>query len=246
MIDKGVVHSVSVEAAQQPQGPRRRRVLLGDRITTPTAPRILVYITKFCGFGQPNAAAAVSAQVGPDCGGWHGALLTSRRLRLRPRVLGFGIQPRPAGWFALSGESKSSDPPPLPLPSSTRVAYRDTQVTLVTPALRPREASARCLIVSCSLSSTFWNPALVGPDQPRCQQFVFPRPFSARHSLLRRVGAPSSCRTYLWQRSHNPVLLLNTTSMRRCRTLATSSLPASGPTRTAHLPNITRPAATGR
>ncbi|GLC73791.1 hypothetical protein PLESTF_001421500 [Pleodorina starrii] len=53
----GVVYSCSLpkEPAEQRQ---RRRVLLGDSLTTPNEPRILVFLVSFCGFDQPPAVSS--------------------------------------------------------------------------------------------------------------------------------------------------------------------------------------------
>ncbi|EFJ51451.1 hypothetical protein VOLCADRAFT_87769 [Volvox carteri f. nagariensis] len=56
-IINGVMYSCStpLETAEQRLRRRQRRMLLGDAITTPTAPRILVYLPTFCGFAGPAA-----------------------------------------------------------------------------------------------------------------------------------------------------------------------------------------------
>ncbi|GLI65216.1 hypothetical protein VaNZ11_008697, partial [Volvox africanus] len=61
-IEDGVMYSCSVPMRNEDQqGPQhQRRALLGESITTPLEPRVLIYITTFCGYNQPAAATAES------------------------------------------------------------------------------------------------------------------------------------------------------------------------------------------
>ncbi|GIL56745.1 hypothetical protein Vafri_12033, partial [Volvox africanus] len=61
-IEDGLMYSCSVPMmAEDQQGPQhRRRALLGESITTPLEPRVLIYITTFCGYNQPAAVTAES------------------------------------------------------------------------------------------------------------------------------------------------------------------------------------------
>ncbi|GIL76980.1 hypothetical protein Vretifemale_6523, partial [Volvox reticuliferus] len=52
----GVMYSCSRPMTAEAQGLRHRRVLLGESITTPLEPRVLIYITTFCGYNKPAAA----------------------------------------------------------------------------------------------------------------------------------------------------------------------------------------------
>ncbi|GLI66238.1 hypothetical protein VaNZ11_009980, partial [Volvox africanus] len=58
-IENGVVHSCSVptEPDQESQPSRPQRLLLGEAITSPLEPRILVYIASICGYNKPPAAS---------------------------------------------------------------------------------------------------------------------------------------------------------------------------------------------
>ncbi|GIL67407.1 hypothetical protein Vafri_20802 [Volvox africanus] len=53
----GVVHSCTPPKESSPAEEGRRRALLGERITAPLEPRILVYIATMCGFKEPAAAS---------------------------------------------------------------------------------------------------------------------------------------------------------------------------------------------
>ncbi|GIL56747.1 hypothetical protein Vafri_12019 [Volvox africanus] len=61
-IEDGLMYSCSVPMmAEDQQGPQhRRRALLGESITTPLEPRVLIYITTFCGYNEIAAATAES------------------------------------------------------------------------------------------------------------------------------------------------------------------------------------------
>ncbi|GIL67428.1 hypothetical protein Vafri_20814 [Volvox africanus] len=58
-IENGVVHSCSVptEPAQDSQPSRPRRLLLGESITSPLEPRILIYVPTLCGYNKPPAVS---------------------------------------------------------------------------------------------------------------------------------------------------------------------------------------------